>query len=261
VACGLSLQTHDAELDVRIGMTSLLFSDLTTLDIYLIIIVDSAGFISLAISCLLANRGYKRWIPRKFTHIAISSLIALVLPFYSNLTGPTITIVVFVAGILGASVFGVNLAKVSLSAGTREEGSRLQTFLAAFFALVAYLVVFLVFIDYPMIFVASILAVSWGDGAGEVVGRPFGRHKFHIWRRRIKSVEGSLAVVLMTFLGILSAFLLHPLPVPLLSLLITGIIVSLAVAATEVACVSWMDNVAIPLLSAFFIWFLVSPFL
>jgi dolichol kinase len=242
-------------------MVSLFFSDLTMLDIYLVIIVDAAGFISLATSCVLANRGYEKWIPRKFTHVVISSLIALVLPFFSNLTGPAVALAIFVVGIVGASAFGVNSASITLSAGTREGESRTHTFLAASLALVAYAAVFLIFIDRPMIFVASILAVSWGDGAGEIVGRPLGKHKFHTWGNKTKSVEGSLAVVLMTFVGILFAFFLHPLPIPLFPLLITGAIVSLAVASTEVVCVSWTDNVLIPLLSAFLIWFLFSPML
>jgi dolichol kinase len=240
-------------------MVSLLFSDLTALDTLLVVVVVGVGFLSLAVSWLLASRGYKKWIPRKFTHIVMSSLVALALPFYSSLTGPAITIGIFVAGILGASIFGVNLAKAALSSGTREDGSRLQTFLAAVFAVASYALVFILFIDYPAIFVASILAVSWGDGAGEVVGRPFGKHKFHVWRGKTKSAEGSLAVVLMTFVAIMFAFLLYPLRVPLVSLLLIGAAVSSAVAATELLCVSWTDNVTIPLLSAFLLWYLFFP--
>ena len=242
-------------------MVNLFFSDLSMLDIYLTIIVDIVGFASLAVSCTLASRGYKRWIPRKFTHIAMSSLIALALPVYSNLTGPALTIAIFVIGIMGASVFGINLASISLSAGTREEGSRVQTLLAAALALFAYGLVFLLFANYPMIFVASILAVSWGDGAGEVVGRPFGKHRFHVWRGKNKSVEGSLAVVLMTFIAVFFAYLIFPLSIPLFYLLIIGILVSITVAAIEVVCISWVDNVAIPLVSAFLLWWLVAPFL
>jgi dolichol kinase len=242
-------------------MVSLIFSDLTTLDILLIILVDSVVFASLAVSVLLARRGYKKWIPRKLTHVVISSLIALTLPFYGNLTGPAITILVFAVGILGSSVFGVHLTDITLSAGTREGGNQIQTLLAACLALVAYAVVFLLFIGIPAIFVAAILAVSWGDGAGEVVGRPLGKHKFHIWEGRNKSVEGSLAVMLMTFVGTMFAFVLHPLAVPLLILLSIALIVSLAVAAIEVVCVSWVDNFAIPLVTASVLWFLILPFL
>jgi dolichol kinase len=242
-------------------MVDLFFSDLTMLDICLIIIVDIVGFASLAVSCMIASRGYNKWIPRKFTHIVVSSLIALALPLYSNLTGPVLTIGIFVVGILGASAFGVNLANITLSAGTREEGSRIQTLLAAGFALVAYGLVFLLFSNYPMVFVASILAVSWGDGAGEVVGRPLGKHKFHVWREKKKSVEGSLAVMLMTFVAIIFAHSVFPLSIPLIYLLIIAVLVALAVAAIEVACVSWVDNVAIPLVSAFLLWYLVAPFL
>jgi dolichol kinase len=242
-------------------MVNLSFSTLTALDIYLAIIVDIIGFASLAVSCILAGRGYKRWIPRKFTHITVSSLIALALPLYSNLTGPALTIAVFIVGILGASIFGVNLARITLSAGTREEGNRTQTLLAAGLALFAYGLVFLLFTSSPMIFVASILAVSWGDGAGEVVGRPLGRHKFHVWHGKSKSIEGSLAVVLMTFVAVIFAYLMFPFSIPLSYLLMIGGLVSISVAAIEVICISWVDNVIIPIVSAILLWWLLTPFL
>jgi dolichol kinase len=242
-------------------MVELLFSPLTSLDIVLIIMVDALAFASIAVSCVLASRGHEKWIPRKFTHVAISSIIALALPFYSSFTGPALTIAVFVVGLFGSSLFGFHASDIALSAGTRDEGSKMQTFLAASLAVIAFAAVFLFFMSVPFIFVSSILAVSWGDGAGEVVGRPFGRHKFHVWRGKTKSVEGSLAVMVMTFAGVIVAFLLFPFAIALEKLLLAAVVVSLAVSAAEVLCVSWTDNVVIPLLSSFLMWFLVFQLL
>jgi dolichol kinase len=242
---------------VKLSMVELLFSPLTPMDITLIVLVDAVAFGSIAVSCVLASRGYEKWIPRKFTHVAISSLIALSLPLYSSLTGPFLTIVIFLIGLLGSSFSGVPVGEIALSAGTRDDGNKLQTFLAAFLALVAFAAVFLSFMSIPFIFVSSILAVSWGDGAGEVIGRPFGKHKFHVWRGRTKSVEGSLAVLVMTLAGIIVAFFLFPFSITLENLIIAGLIVSLSVSLAEVLCISWADNVVIPLLSAFLMWLLV----
>jgi dolichol kinase len=242
-------------------MAELLFSSLTSLDISLIIVVDALAFASIAVSCVLASRGHEKWIPRKFTHVAISSIIAMALPIYSSLTGPTLTIVIFLVGLFGSSLFGVHVSDLALSAGTRDEGSKVQTFLAASLALIAFCAVFLFFMSVPFIFVSSILAVSWGDGAGEVVGRPLGKHKFHVWRGKTKSVEGSLAVMVMTFAGVIVAFLLFPFSINLEKLLLAAVVVSVAVSGAEVLCVSWTDNVVIPLLSSFLMWFLVFQLL
>jgi dolichol kinase len=242
-------------------MVQLAFSSLTSLDIALIVLVDALVFASILVSCLLASRGHKKWMSRKFTHVAISSTIAMALPIYDNLTGPILTIVIFLVGFFGSSLFGVHASDLALSAGTRDEGSKTQTFLAASLALIAFAAVFFFFVSVPFIFVSSILAVSWGDGAGEVVGRPLGKHKFHIWRGKTKSVEGSLAVMVMTFVGVIVAFLLFPFSIELGKLLLAAVVVSLAVSAAEVLCVSWMDNVVIPLLSSFLMWFLVFQLL
>jgi dolichol kinase len=242
-------------------MVELLFSSLTSLDLILIIVVDALAFVSIAVSCVLASRGYEKWIPRKFTHVTISSMIAVALPIYSSLTGPTLTIVFFLVGLFGSSVFGVHVSDLALSAGTRDEGNKVQTFLAASLALIAFCAVFLFFMSVPFIFVSSILAVSWGDGAGEVVGRPLGKHKFHVWRGKTKSVEGSLAVMVMTFAGVIVAFLLFPFSITLEKLLLAAVVVSVAVSVAEVLCVSWIDNVVIPLLSSFLMWFLVFQLL
>jgi phytol kinase len=242
-------------------MVNMIFSAPTTMDMALIALVDAIALASISVSCVLAGRGYQKWIPRKFSHVAISSIVALALPIYDNLTGPTITIIIFLVVLFGSSLFGFHASDLALSAGTRDDSNKVQTFLAAFLALVAFAIVFLSFMSIPFIFVSSILAVSWGDGAGEIFGRPFGKHKFKVWGGKKKSVEGSLAVMIMTFLGVCVAFLLFPYPVTLDTLLIAGAIVSVAVSAAEVLCISWTDNVVIPLLSAFLIWFLIFQLL
>jgi phytol kinase len=227
------------------------------MDMALIALVDALALASISVSCVLANRGYRKWIPRKFTHVTISSLVALALPIYDSLTGPTLTIVIFLIVLFGSSLFGFRATDLALSAGTRDDGSKLQTFLAAFLALVAFAFVFLTFMSIPFIFVSSILAVSWGDGAGEIFGRPFGKHKFTVWGGKKKSVEGSVAVMIMTFMGVVVAYLLFPFAVSFSTLLVAGAIVSVAVSAAELLCVSWTDNVVIPLLSAFLMWLLI----
>jgi dolichol kinase len=241
-------------------MVELSFSSLTLLDILLIILVDSLAVVSLAVSCALAKRGEEKWVPRKFSHIAISSVIGLALPFYSSLTGPAITLVIFLVGIFGCSLVGPDVKRIALSAGTRKDGSQLQTFIVSVLTLIAFAVVFLIFINVPAIFVSSILAVSWGDGAGEAVGRPLGRHKYHVWAGNTKSLEGSLAVIAMTFIGVMFAFFLFPVAIPVDRLLFTALVVSLAVSGVEIVSVSGTDNAAIPIVSSSLLWALLLRF-
>lgn len=113
-------------------MVELSFSSLTQLDILLIILVDSLAIVSLAVSCTLARHGNKKWVSRKFSHIVISSLIGLTLPFYSSLTGPAITLGIFIVGIFGVSLLGPDVKNVALSAGTREVEVKYKRFLCPF---------------------------------------------------------------------------------------------------------------------------------
>jgi dolichol kinase len=231
------------------------------MDILLIILVDSLAVVSLGMSCILAMRANQKWISRKFSHVAISSLIGLSLPFYSSLTGPFVTIVIFVVGVFGISLLGPDVKRVVLSAGTREGGSLLQTFVVSVLTLVAFAIVFLLFIGVPAIFVSSILAVSWGDGAGEVVGKPLGKHKVHVWHGKTKSIEGSLAVMFMTFIAVMFAFFLFPVAVPMDALLPVSLMVSLTVSLIELVCVSGTDNATIPIISSILLWTLLLRFI
>jgi phytol kinase len=89
---------------------------------------------------------------------------------------------------------------------------------------------------------AALLALALGDGLGGILGRRWGRHRFHLlWAKR-KSVEGTTAVAAFSALGIAVAawrfdVVLGPGP------LLAG---ALAAAAAEALAPLATDNLTVP---------------
>ena len=96
--------------------------------------------------------------------------------------------------------------------------------------------------DYPIVVICGIFSMSIGDGLGEVVGRPFGRYKFRIFSE--KSVEGSLAV----FLGSFISFVTGALFTYRISVNVVLILLLLAFVTMVIEMSSWLflDNVILP---------------
>ena len=100
----------------------------------------------------------------------------------------------------------------------------------------------------PNLLVASLMPMTWGDALAAVLGRRYGQRKYSVLGST-RSVEGSLAMFLVSWLStFLALLLLSPLAWQ------TSLFYSLALAAfaTLVEALSpWhIDNLTVPLLSA-----------
>ncbi len=110
------------------------------------------------------------------------------------------------------------------------------------------------FWDQPTLLVASMMPMTWGDALAAIVGRRFGHYTYAVGGR-VRSVEGSMAMLLWswvsTFLAVfLMPFLLGQTPVNwLMALIYSG---AVAVVCTLVEALSpWgIDNLTVPAAAA-----------
>jgi dolichol kinase len=239
-------------------MIGLYLGVLTTLDIVLAGFTCAAACITVGTAYLISRNSGSKWVARKLVHATLGTIIGLTLVVYSSLSGPTLAVTLFALALLCS--WGYNKDSISklLAAGTRDTGSRFGTFFAGFAGLVSFAVVFFVFYSRPEIFVAAILAVSWGDASGEVIGRTIGgtlvRKRF-----RKKSAEGSAAVFVFSAISLIVAVAIYSVDTQPLLVLPQILAIALAVSIVEAASVSWTDNFLIPLVMAILAWFLIFP--
>ncbi|MGY5876634.1 MAG: hypothetical protein RTU30_12870 [Candidatus Thorarchaeota archaeon] len=239
-------------------MVELVFGDLTFLDIVLAAFTGFAGSVVLATAYFMSNRGMPNWKPRKMVHVSMSSVIGLTLVLYSNLSGPMFAAGLFLTVLLYAWAHKSDLISELLIAGSREGETGLNTFASGLMGMVAFGAAFLLFLPRPEIFVSAILAVSWGDAAGEVFGRPHGgkivKRKF-----RKKSFEGTVAVFLFTVFGMIAAMIFYSVDTLPWVFLSQIAIIGLVVTFIELISIGWTDNFFIPLVTAYLMWILIYP--
>ncbi len=238
-------------------MVDLYFGELTTLDFAMATLTGIAGAIVLVVAYKLSERGIERWKPRKLVHVSMGTVIGLTVVGYSNLSGPALATGIFLTVLFYLWAHKSSLLFDLLLAGSRPGESNKNTFASGFMGLLSFAISFVLFLPRPEIFVAAILAVSWADASGEVIGRNIGREYVSVGFRN-KSVEGSIAVFLFAMVSTSTSLLIYsdccvPCFLPQIAL------VSLAISLTELLSTGWMDNFFLPLVTSFMIWALLFP--
>jgi dolichol kinase len=241
-------------------MVDLVIGDLFPLDILMALFTGFSASVILTFAYFMARRGYPNWQPRKLVHTTMSTVIAFTVFNYTNLSGPAFAAGVFLTVLMYAWGHKSELISELLVAGSREGESKMSTFAAGFMGMISYAIVFLLFFPLPEIFVAAILAVGWGDAAGEVIGRPFGG-KILSRKYRNKTIEGSLAVWLVTCVSVVMSLLAYSPSTVILAVLPQIVIIGGLVMLTELLSIGWTDNFFIPMVTAFSMWLLLFPHL
>lgn len=239
-------------------MVDLVFGDLAPTDVVMAI---ATGFIVSAVltaAYFMSGSGMPKWQPRKLVHVSMGTVVGLTLVGYTNLSGPSFAAGIFFFILFYAWGHKSELIGELLVAGSRDGETSQNTFMAGFMAMLSFGFVFLVFFSRPEIFVAAILAVAWGDAAGEIIGRPYGGKLIKKCYRN-KSIEGSIGVFLFTTLAVITSLLVYsPDTCGLCDL---PLILSVALCATiaEFLSVKWTDNFFIPMITALAMWLLIFP--
>ncbi|MHA2204516.1 MAG: hypothetical protein ACXABC_01555 [Candidatus Thorarchaeota archaeon] len=239
-------------------MVELYFGDLTTIDIIMALATGLAGGVVLALAYKMSASGWPKWKPRKLVHTSMSSVIGITLVGYSNLSGPALAAGIFLTVLFYAWAHKSELIWDLLLAGSREDESNINTMASGLMGLIAFGAAFILFLPQPAIFVAAILAVSWGDAAGEVVGRSLGG-SITSKRFRKKSLEGSIAVFCFAFISIMTALAMYSVEVCPLCVLPQLAAIAVVIAIVELLSTGWMDNFFIPLITAVLMWIMLFP--
>lgn len=186
----------------------------------------------------------ERWLMRKYVHSTVVSIFPVYLRIVPSMEDTVLAIVFFLifAGLLTAHP-RIKFLFYLVERGTREGEDVRLLWVNSLSSTAILLSVFLIFFDEPHVFGAVTYAFAWGDGLGEVIGRPFGRHKYKILSS--KSIEGSLAVLFGSFVGIVSGLALFG---EFGSDLLLGIFaLAMLVTIIEACSVSFVDNILIPI--------------
>lgn len=239
-------------------MVDLVFGDLARLDIGMAIATGLIASVVLTTAYYMAASGMPNWKPRKLVHIFMGTTIGMTLVAYTNLSGPAFAAGIFLTILMYSWAHKSELVGELLIAGSREGETRLNTFASGFMGLVSFGLVFLVFFSRPEIFVASILAVSWGDAAGEVLGRPFGG-KIVKRKYRDKSFEGSIGVLVFTALSVITSLAIFSPDTVILSVLPQILIIAICTTTAEFLSIGWTDNFFIPVITSVAMWIFLFP--
>jgi len=118
------------------------------------------------------------------------------------------------------------------------------------FYAISYTILAWFFSAKPYIIAAGILPMAYGDAAASLVGEKFGKRHFSILAK--KSLEGSVAMFAVSFVGLevgllfFSAFY----PLSLFSLVITALAVAAVATVAEALTPRGFDNITVPVFSA-----------
>jgi dolichol kinase len=102
----------------------------------------------------------------------------------------------------------------------------------------------------PSVIAAGVVPMAYGDAAASLVGEKFGKRKFKIFCR--KSVEGSLVMFAVSFVGLSASLLffsaMHPFP--LLRSMVAALGVAAGATAAEALAPRGIDNLTVPFFGA-----------
>ncbi len=147
----------------------------------------------------------------------------------------------------------IRLVQNLIRMGTRQDQTELESFVNAFFTIVVAFTLLYVTFDRRWIFMAAMMSVALGDGLGEFIGKPYGKHKYKITAN--KSVEGSIGVFFGSFIGaILTLFLFD---VFTLQIFLLVILTSFVAMVIEAVSFSFFDNILMPTAVAAILWFAI----
>lgn len=190
-------------------------------------------------------RGYPTDFTRKLIHIGAGMWIWGILLLFDHwylAIIPTATFIVFNALFLRFHIFSAMDPKEGATRGTVYFAFSCTLLLAMFHTGWDF--------GFPRgiayIAMAGIMAMTWGDAFSAIIGKRFGKHSYTIVGRSKRTLEGSLAGFVFTFVSVLITLLiLSPLS---FSLALVGALVA-AITGTLLEAVSpgGTDNLTVPI--------------
>ena len=209
---------------------------MSTRDLVALMISAAWLLLVLAIAEAARQRGIARVDTRRIVHVAVASWIVPTFLLYDHWIWAALPAALFV-------VVNALSLRFSLIASVEIEERSLGT---VFFPLsVAVLTMAGWNTPWRPVAVASVLAMGWGDAAASFVGRRWGRHPYRV-REHTRSLEGSLAMFLITWVAVAVAFVLFGSGLAV-GMLWSGCVAALVATVLEGVSLLGVDNLLVPL--------------
>jgi uncharacterized protein (TIGR00297 family) len=190
---------------------------------------------------------------RKLVHIFVGALIATT-PFFFQSKWPMV--------VLGVLFTLVDFVAVKQNMLQGMHGTKRQTYGTVYYPISFVLLVLLLWDNHKLILVISMLIMALSDACAAIVGENVKKPVLLKFGPESKSLQGSLTMFGATFIVVLlSLFLLPQLATKFYSPLIiawTAIVVGVIATASEAVSKGGSDNLSVPLLSAFALFFMLN---
>ena len=235
---------------------SLPFNELNLNDILLGVISAAFGFYLLVILLILKNTKFPVWINRKIGHFLGGTFIAFIVFQFSSLSGIVFAVGLFIILFVIFLICSRGKLLTEYFMFNFRENEKDHTFLInTISTLFVLLGILLFFYNYPAVFVAGALVISWGDTFGEVIGKTLPFVKYRIFCD--KSVSGTIGVFIFSFLSFISAIILYEVHFSIKAFWIC-ILGSFTCALIESASWKWFDNIVLPPIGSLFMWWIIT---
>lgn len=205
-------------------------------------------------SFYLHKRESPNWFVRKYIHTTGLFMVGLFGSTLSTLDEIVIIVTILFISAIALSIHPrIQLIQSLIRMGTRSGEREKETFFNSLFTIVASLTLLYFTFEHRWIFMVAMMAVSLGDGFGEFIGKPYGKHKFKITAN--KSVEGSIAVFFGSLIG--AVFTLFLFNIFTLQILLLVVLTSFVAMVIEAISFSFLDNLFMPASVAAILWFAI----
>ncbi|MCX8151324.1 MAG: SEC59/DGK1/VTE5 family protein [Candidatus Bathyarchaeota archaeon] len=189
---------------------------------------------------------------RKFLHIMIGNL-PFIIPFFT-LNSLPLNFPFFVAAPFILVTFLATPYSPTRTLGERLKGLTGITekghHLGLVYYAVSYTLLALFFASKPYIIAAGVLPMAYGDASAAIIGEKYGKTQYRVFTK--KSLEGSAAMFLASFLSIEASLLLFSTlyVLPLFTLTTAALAVAIVATIAEALSPLGVDNITVPLLGA-----------
>ena len=210
--------------------------------VYILLVIIATGKI---------GRVWSRNPSRKFLHIMIGNLPFLI-PFFSYnafpLNSPFFVAAPFIIVTLLVSPYSP-VKSLSRKMPELTEVTEGGHHLGLVFYAVSYTVLALFFASKPYVIAAGILPMAYGDAAASLVGEKIGRHHYRVFAK--KSLEGSIAMFVVSFVSLAISLLFFSTfyPLPFLDSILIALGVATVATVSEALTPRGIDNLTVPFFS------------
>lgn len=210
------------------------------------IIVSIIYIVLIMLSAKLVEKWGKE-ASRKYIHIMLSNWWFIAMYFFKDAIWASILPLLFVA--INYLSYKKDLIKVMER--NRKEQDGLGTVYYAMSLLILAIMTFGV-LQNPMIGLAGILVMGYGDGFAAVIGKAVKSKEYKIGKHTTKTVVGSATMLIITF-GIIGIFL-RGIPFWYIKALIASIVITIV----EAVSIKGTDNLSVPLITSTIVYFLLG---